>query len=74
MALGEPKQVQGWLMIAVGGVGQPMIDLSLRFPMFFVPSTHTRFEHTFSIVSVPMSISLGACAVKRSHGMINVPL
>ena len=35
MALGGPEQVPGWFMMAVGGVGQPTSDLSLRFPLFF---------------------------------------
>ena len=33
MAPGEPEQVPGWLMMAMGGVGQATSDLSLRFPM-----------------------------------------
>ena len=35
MAPGEPEQVPGWLMMAMGGVWQPTIDLSLRFAVFF---------------------------------------
>ena len=35
MAPGEPEQVPGWLMMAMGGVGQPTSDLSVRFPMFW---------------------------------------
>ena len=34
MATGWPEQVPGLVMIAMGGVGQPTSDLSLRFPMF----------------------------------------
>ena len=34
MAPGGPEQVPGRFMKAVGGVGQPMNDLSLRFHMF----------------------------------------
>ena len=33
MALGLPEQVPGWLMMAIGGVGQATSDLSLRFSM-----------------------------------------
>ena len=33
MAPGGPEQAPGWLMKAMGGVGQPTNDLSLRFPM-----------------------------------------
>ena len=35
MAPGGPEQVPGWLMMAMGGVGQPTTDLSLRFPLFW---------------------------------------
>ena len=63
MAPGGPEQVPGWFMMPMGGAGQPMSDLDLRFPMMLAPDIH-----------VPMSLSLGACAVKRSHGMIDVPL
>ena len=35
MAPGEPEQVSGRLMMAMGGVGQATSDLSLRFPMFW---------------------------------------
>ena len=31
---GGPEQVPGWLMMPMGGFGQPASDLSLRFPMF----------------------------------------
>ena len=34
MSPGGHEQVPGWLMMAMGGVGQPTSDLSLRFPMF----------------------------------------
>ena len=27
------ERVPGWLMMAMGGVGQPIDDLSIRFPM-----------------------------------------
>ena len=33
MATGWPEQVPGLVMMAMGGVGQPTSDLSLRFPM-----------------------------------------
>ena len=34
MAPGRLERVPGWLMMAMGGVGQPRTDLDLRFPMF----------------------------------------
>ena len=34
MVPGEPEQVPGWFMMAMGGAGQPMSDLPLRFHMF----------------------------------------
>ena len=34
MAQGGPEQVPGWLMRPMGGAGQPMGHLDLRFPMF----------------------------------------
>ena len=34
MATGWPEQVPGLVMMAMGGVGQPTSDLSLRFPVF----------------------------------------
>ena len=33
MVPGGPEQVPGWLMMPMGGAGQPMGDLSLRFLM-----------------------------------------
>ena len=33
IAPGEPEQVPGWPMMPVGGAGQPMGHLDLRFPM-----------------------------------------
>ena len=35
MAPGGLERVPGWLMMAMGGVGQATTDLSLRFPMFW---------------------------------------
>ena len=34
MALGWPEHVPGWPMMPMGGAGQPMGNLDLRFPMF----------------------------------------
>ena len=33
MVPGGPEQVPGWLMMPMGGAGQPTSDLDLCFPM-----------------------------------------
>ena len=74
MAPGGPEHLPGWFMMLMGGAGQPTNDLDLRFLMILAHLSILRFEPMFSHVSAPMSLSLGACAVKRSHGIIYVPL
>ena len=48
MAMGWPEQVPGLVMMAMGGVGQPTSDLSLRFPMFL--SHRTLWAYVFPYV------------------------
>ena len=60
MAPGGPKQVPGWFMKAMGGVGQPTNDLSLRFQMFLAIG---RSELTFSNVCWPSyALALRLCS------------
>ena len=45
MVPGGPEQVPGWVMMAMGGFGQPTSDLSLRLHSFWAIG---RSELTFS--------------------------
>ena len=58
MATGWPEQVPGWVMMAMGGAGQPTSDLSLRFPILW---GHRTPELTFSNIFVPSGRPLDGC-------------
>ena len=70
MAPGGPERVPGWLMMAMGGVGQPTSDLSLRFPLFFLPPDALSLR--FPMLLGPRTLSQGACAVKPPKAELSI--